>query len=210
MTCVVGVRGPKGVLLAGDSQYSWENRNGMGSEASAKTYELSEVLAIAYHGSGRLGQILIYELEHLQDPPLGRDELRWAVKDFVPHLRSVAEDHGFLHIHNWNVEHLGEENGFLFAVRGRLFNVGGDFSIDEHRRPFDATGSGQEVAIGAMNALVGDTTKPVPEAKMEKVALAGVQAASDLTNFVGGDITMVNTVSITDEEKKFMKGAMKT
>jgi hypothetical protein len=97
MTCVVGAIGKPGVLLAGDAQWSTDASHRIGSEP--KAFQLSDLLAIAYCGSGRLGQILSYHLtDSLEDPPLGMDEHYWAVREFVPYLRDVTQAHGHLHI----------------------------------------------------------------------------------------------------------------
>lgn len=202
MTCVVGVRSTRGVLLAGDSQTSWENANRMMKDA--KTANLSDVLAIAYCGSGRFGQLLQFHMDELDDPPLGRDEMRWAVRDFVPFLRDITEAAGHLHIRH-NVEHFGE-SAFLFAVRGRLFAVESDFSVSEHRHGFDALGSGMETAIGAMHSRSREACYgPYQPAHARRVATAGVLAATEYTNFVGGDVTFAETVLYTDEERAFAR-----
>lgn len=202
MTCVVGVVGRKGVLLAGDSQVSWDNAKRMDKEP--KVFQLSDVLAIAYCGSGRLGQLLTYHMEALEDPPLGRDEHRWAVREFIPFLRGVAEEQGHLHIRH-NVEHIGE-SAFFLAVRGRLFGVWDDLGVTEHRQSYDAMGSGSEVAIGAMRSAAGaEAEEPRTDASLERIALAGVESASAFTNFVGGEISMVKTVVVTDEERELCK-----
>lgn len=206
MTCVVGVRTRNGVLLAGDSQMSWENANRMSRDA--KTFQLSDLLAVAYCGSGRLGQILQFHLEALDDPPLGRDEQRWAVREFVPYLRGVTEETGHLHIRH-NVEELGE-SAFFLAVRGRLFMVEADFSVTEHRYAFDALGSGMETAIGAMHKAAGTASyEPYTERKAWQIAEAGVTAASEYTNFVGGEITTISTALFSDDERTFIRGIRK-
>ena len=199
MTCVVGIRGRSGVLLAGDSQFSDWNAKIMAEDP--KAFELSEVVAIAYCGSGRLGQILTYHMDQLDSPPLGMDEHRWAVRYFIEHLRVVLDATGHLHV--WrNIEHLGA-SAFLLAVRGRLFNVYEDFEVLEHQRIFSALGSGDEVAIGAMAAILGnkDVREPIADGRLEEVAMAGVRAASDFTNYVGGDTRIVRTVNFTADEK---------
>lgn len=204
MTCVVGVRTTRGVLLAGDQQMSWENGKRMSRDA--KTIPLSEILAVAYCGSGRLGQILQHHLDGLDDPPLGRDDQRWVVKHFVPYLRDVLATTGHLVVSLAdNVEGLGY-SAFLLAVRGRLFMVEDDFSVAEHRYAFDALGSGMETAIGAMHTAAGKATyAPLTFARAVKVAQAGVVAAAEYTNFVGGDITTVETAAFTADERRFAR-----
>jgi len=202
VTVVVGVRHKNGVVLAGDLQWSTENSNRIG--AQSKVHLLQDTLGIAYCGSGRLGQILQYHLSELEDPFIpreGRDEEYWAVREFVPYLRAVTEEQGHLHIKH-NAEHLGE-SAFLLAVRGRLFCVDEDFSVNEHRLPFEAVGSGEDNAVGALIADLGAeiTAEEITEARAEKVARKAVEAAITFNNYVGGDITIEKTVLYTDDEK---------
>lgn len=189
------------MLLAGDSQYS--TYNGHRQARDAKVVALSEVLAVAYCGSGRLGQLLTYHMDELDDPPLGRDEHRWAVKEFIPYLRGVAGEHGHLHIHH-NVEMLGE-SAFLLAVRGALFLVDSDLGIANGLLSYEALGSGEEVAIGALREALGDTHDPIDDRRLERVATNAVTAATELTNFVGGPINQAKTVIYTADEKSLAR-----
>jgi hypothetical protein len=149
---------------------------------------------------------LQFHLEELDDPPVGRDEQRWAVKHFVPYLRAVLAETGHLEVGLAdNIEGMGY-SAFLFGVRGRLFMVEGDFSVVEHRFAFDALGSGMETAIGAMHTQAGKASyAPVTEAKALKIATAGIVAAGEYTNFVGGQMTTVQTALFTDEERAFAR-----
>jgi 20S proteasome alpha/beta subunit len=201
MTCVVGVRGRRGVLLAGDTQISTDTTKRLIKQP--KTFQLSDLLAIAYCGSGRLGQILTFHLEELDDPPLGRDEERWVVRDFIPFLRDVTEQAGHLHIHH-NVEHLGD-SAFLLAVRGRLFSIDSDLGVNEELLAYSSLGSGEDVAIGAMRALAGDVDEPIADSRLERIASAGIRASAQFTNFVGGRITIVKTTIVTVEEKQLAR-----
>lgn len=203
MTCVVGVRGRNGVLIAADSQVSWDNRVQM--DAGPKVGALSDVLAFGYCGSGRLGDILTYRLVELTDPAVGRDEREWAVTEFVPYLRVVLEAEGFLHV--WrNVENFGE-SAFMLAVRDRLFMVEGDLAVSEHVRPFDATGSGHEVAIGSLAAAY--SADDVDDDELEAIAGDAVRAAAAHTAFVGGDVMVVRTSRFTDDELAFARAMLR-
>ena len=210
MTCVVGVVSAKGVLLAGDSQFSTETTHRWSDEP--KAFELSELLAIAYCGSGRLGQILSYHLtDSLEDPPLGMDEHYWAVREFIPYLRDVTHAHGHLHIReDTQVEELGQ-SAFLLAVRARLFAIEADFSVNEHVQPYEALGSGEDVAIGSLRADLGvDPNDYWPtKAKAERAAVKAIRAASEFTNFVGGKISKVWTVRNTDAEKALARSVLR-
>lgn len=208
MTCVVGVRSSSGVLLAADSQ--WSEVNISKNARDAKVVNLSDLVAIGYCGSGRLGQILTYHME-MDDPPLGADEHAWAVRTFVDALRCTLEEYGHLRIESdgerANLESMGDSR-FLLAVRGRLFSVYEDFEVLEHEHVFDTVGSGEEVAFGAMRAMLPegtDLTVPFTDALAEKVATAGLKAAIEITHFVGGKIRSAPTVCWTHDELELAK-----
>lgn len=208
VTCIVGLIGKKGVLLAGDAQSStqWIKRE----DTQGKVFQLSPVLAIGYCGSGRLGQILQHHLmDALDDPPLGMDEHRWIVRDFIPYLRDVVAEHGHLHVYlEDNTEGFGPSE-ILFAVRGRLFTVDCEFGISEHLLAFEATGSGAETAMGSIHGELGDRTYPLDDRTLLGIATRGIRAAEKLTNYVGGKITTVKTVRFTADEKQFARGMLR-
>lgn len=201
MTCIVGLVGKKGVYIAGDSQSSteWNKRYDGGS----KTGVLEETVVYGYCGSGRFGQILEYHMDNLKSPPLGKDEARWVVRDFIPHLRAATEDHGHLHVYH-NVEEFGP-SAFLLGVRGRLFCIESDFSVNEHVMPYEAVGSGAEVAMGVLHGELGDIYEPIHDAKLPMLAEKAISAAANLTLYVGGDITSVKSVRYVAEEKALAK-----
>lgn len=202
MTCIVGLVGKNGVLIAGDSQASGEYTKR--EDVSAKVFALSDVLAVGYCGSGRFGQILQYHLSDLlEDPPLGMDEHRWTVRHLVPHLRDHTEAHGHLHVHH-NVEEFGP-SGFLLAVRGRLFTVWSDFGVDEHVLPFEAIGSGGETAAGTLHGDLGENLGPIDDNRLEDVAARAINAAAKLTLHVNGTIDSVKTLRYTAAEKALAK-----
>lgn len=206
MTCVVGIRGKNGVLLAADSQASGDNLKRM--DTDSKVFQLSDIMAVAYCGSGRLGQILKHWLmDALEEPPLDRDLRRWYVREFAPVLRDVLNDHGHLHILEENqTEYLGN-SAFLLAVRDRLFAIEPDFSINENEFPFEAMGSGGEAAMGALRAEVEKHGHPVADYvsgashSLEAMAKRAIIGASDTTLFVGGTIRYAATCVYTVDEK---------
>jgi 20S proteasome alpha/beta subunit len=205
VTCVVGLIGKKGVLLAGDSQSSteWIYRYDTGT----KVFKLSPVLAIAYCGSGRFGQILQFHLrDSLDDPPLQHDLRYWVVRNFIPYLRGETEAHGHLHIHH-NVEEFGP-SAFLLAARDRLFSIENDFSVNENIRPFEALGSGGETAMGALTAEADKTDigdEPIADSKLEAMARRAITAAARTTNYVGGPIRFEKTEIYTHDEREQAK-----
>lgn len=208
MTCIVGLVGKKGVLIAGDAQGStdWTKRE----DTQAKVFQLSDLLAVGYCGSGRFGQILQYHvMEGLEEPSLILDEHKWVVKEFIPHLRNVTAAHGHLHVYEEDFTEGIGPSAFLFAVRGRLFTVWSDFGVDEHLLSFDAIGSGAETAAGAMHGELGDVTTPIPDGRLDGIATRAIEAAEKLTLHVGGKISTVKTNLYTREEKELARKILK-
>jgi 20S proteasome alpha/beta subunit len=211
VTVVVGVKHRTGVLLAADAQWSWANDHRMADITQPKVHELLETLAIGYCGSGRFGQILQYHLmDSLEEPYLpreDRDSQYWAVREFIPFLRDVTHQHGHLHVLEADQTESFGESAFLLAVRGDLFLVESDFSVNMHRLPYEAVGSGAENAMGVMHNSLGDDPKQelVSKADAEDIAVRAVEAAKTFNNFVGGDISAVETVLYTEDEKATAK-----
>lgn len=199
MTCVVGIRGTGGVLLAADSQTSGANEKRM--DTDSKVFQLSECMAVAYCGSGRFGQVLKHWLmDTLDEPPVDRDLSRWYVRDFAPVLRDVLAECGHLHVMEADqTEYLGD-SAFLLAVRDRLFAIETDFSINESELPYEALGSGGEAAMGAMRGLLA-SRMPASWATAERVAGAAIEAAAETTLYVGGTVRFARTCTYTAAEK---------
>ena len=204
MTVIVGVQTTRGVILGADSQASCSNGNRKRSDA--KLHQRSEILAFGSCGSPRLGDILEYHLPELQEPPLGDAEAmrEWMVRDFIDLLRNQARYHGALM--DWfGVEYL-DNSAFLVAVRGELFTVEEDLQVGAHVLAYDALGSGEEVAIGSLYARFGDQRTPISDIKAAEDAVEqAVAAASEFTNFVGGDIITLETTKLAPDEMELIR-----
>lgn len=203
MTAIVAAVSESGVLLAADSQASGWNSIRMLREP--KTFQLTETIALACCGSGRFGQLVTTWIDDLLEepyPPLGADEEVWAKRVFVPALIQCLDDHGFLHRYEEdNSIGLGD-SGYLLAIRNRVFRGESDFSIDEPEYAFEAMGSGEEAAMGAMHKATDGATTYLAEKELRKIAEAGVEAAIGTTAFVGGRVTYAQTTRYTKAERK--------
>lgn len=206
MTVIVGTIGENGCLLAADSQSSGDNAIRMRREP--KTFQISETMAIATCGSGRFGQVVTSWLDdYLEEPypPLMADEAEWAKRVFIPALIDCLEEHGHLHRYEENsVVELGD-SAFLLAIRNRLFAVEPDMAVDEPEFAFEALGSGGESAMGAMHEAADASESFLPEKELKRVAIAGCKAASGLTAFVGGRVTVIRTARFSAEEIKYAR-----
>lgn len=201
LTCIVGLVGPNGVLIAGDAQFSTLHTQRM--DSGSKVFSIFDTVVAGYCGSGRFGEILEYHLDGLEEPPIQMDERRWVIRELIPFLRDVLSAHGHLHIMEEDqTEHFGESE-FLLGVRGRLFCIASDFSTSEHVHPYEATGSGADVASGVLHAAL-----PFKR-DLLSIAEKAIAAATELTPFVGGDVTSVTTVRYTADEKDLARAILR-
>ncbi len=155
MTCIVGIETRDGVVMGGDSCTS--DGYSLHSMAGAKVFRVGRyVFGVA--GSGRVSDLVRYAVA-LPDPPQ-RGLHRFLVRLVVPLLRKAASKGGHMLI--GSPAHSDGPGGgdaldsaILVGVRGRLFTIGGDFCVDDHREGYTAAGSGAMVALGSLHSTAG-------------------------------------------------------
>ncbi len=193
MTCIVGIRHDKGVVLAGDS-VGVDDGGGADMRRDPKTFAINRHVAIGYTSSFRMGQLLRYNLAlpaivDAIGEKRTEDAFQWAVQEFIPACRQTFKEGGYLK------ENGREEGGcFLLAVRDRLFEVHSDFQVAEPDPQYVATGSGEPYALGALHALVGPTAGPVSEKVAREVAGKALDAAVFHSAYVRPPYVFVGTV----------------
>jgi ATP-dependent protease HslVU (ClpYQ) peptidase subunit len=106
--------------------------------------------AIGAIGSARASQVIEHWLDVLP-PRAGVNPERWAVRELVPALRIVAEEHG-----PWHADEIGEETSgkssfyLMVAVKGALLTISDCYTVTRSPSKFAAIGSGAEFAIGSL------------------------------------------------------------
>ena len=145
MTCIVGLveEDRAAVWLGADSMATsgWGLKHIM---ATSKIVQLGQFLAVAVTGN----LTSVTALQHWLDTPRyvpGDSQERWVARELWPAIldahRSglyIAEDEREI------------EAEFLVALDGHLYILSGDGAVLEPRTAFAATGSGGEVAFGAL------------------------------------------------------------
>lgn len=193
MTCIVGIRHDSGVLLAGDSV----GVNGGGQaqmRRDPKVFQINRHVAIGYTSSFRMGQLLRFNLalpaivDAVGDKRTD-DAFEWAVKEFIPAARTALKDGGYARNDS------GTESGgfFLLAVRDRLFEVASDYQVGEPTPSYVSTGSGEDIALGAMHVLLGTNGKPPTKAKAREIATKALEAAVFHSAYVRPPFEFVDT-----------------
>lgn len=157
MTIIVGLKAEGSVYMGADS--AGTTAYGVQSSVAVSKLFTNSSMLFGCCGSYRQLQLIQYDLavpEHTLDIAASEeaghlvyvDTMKYLVSSFIPALRSVLRAGGTV------VNEAGVEHGpdFLLGYDGRLFHVFADFQVSESHDPFDATGSGAEVALGALAA----------------------------------------------------------
>jgi ATP-dependent protease HslVU (ClpYQ) peptidase subunit len=145
VTCIVGLTENGNVWIGGDSVgaagHYLQNR------VDPKVFRVGELL-IGFTSSFRMGQSLMFGWT---PPKVAADEdvFAWMCTEFIDSVRHRFSVAGFRRKDN-EVESGGT---FLVGVRGRLFEVGDDFQVAEHRHHYNAVGCGADIAKGAMYTM---------------------------------------------------------
>lgn len=169
MTCIVAIASGGKVYMGGDSA---------AVDDCALTYvKHSKVIIngdylIGYTSSFRMGQLLQFaDLPKMQSDC---DAYEFMIKIFVESVRILLKSGGYATVNNNN-----EASGFfLVGFKGRLFQISSDMAVLEYLDGFDATGSGERVALGSLYS----STNLSPKDRV----LNALEAAAHFTTSVRG------------------------
>lgn len=183
MTCIVGIeyrdeRGSRRVILGGDSAGvgGWVHIH----RADPKVFSVGPYV-IGFTTSFRMGQIIRYAA--LPEPPTDADvEVldHFMATQFINAIRNALKEGG------WAQKEKEREDGgsFLVGVRGAtLYRVDSDFQVGRSLDRYQAIGSGDEIALGALHA-----TRDLPPEQRVTLAL---EAAAHHSAGVSGPFTII-------------------
>lgn len=147
MTCIVGLVDNGKVYIGGDSAgvggYSLVIR------ADEKVF-INDEFIMGFTSSFRMGQLLRYSL----NPPMYHPDVdltKYMVTDFVNAVRDCLKTGGYA-----TKEKDVETGGFfLVGFRGKLFQIECDYQVRVPSLNYDATGCGQDIALGSMYSSEG-------------------------------------------------------
>jgi hypothetical protein len=180
MTAIVGIADNGVVHIGGDSAgvsgYVTHPR------ADAKVFT-SGTYAFGFTTSFRMGQLIRWAWTPPEPPANDLD--RFMATTFIDGVRDCLKAGG------WAGKENERESGgvFLVGVAGRLFFVDSDYQIGESAFGYDAVGSGDELALGALYATA--RTRMSTRRRLQ-VAL---EAAEQFNGNVQGPFAYVSTPS---------------
>lgn len=185
MTVIAAIRDANGdVYMAADSAGTsgWSQQ----CRVDKKIKRVGNML-IGFTSSYRMGQLLHYKLTPPEHPKDMHVDV-YIRTLFVDTVRELFVNNGYAYIDNNR-----EEGGiFLVAYQGHIFRIDSDYQVGEHVEGFDAVGSGEDLAIGALYATGIKPAKACPKrvcghSMRERVELA-VQCAIKFNAGCNGEI----------------------
>lgn len=186
MTCITGVVHEGRVYIGGDSAGVARSSYALTVRRDAKVF-VNGPFAMGFTTSFRMGQLLRYAFMPPPHDPPEMDVYRYMVTKFVDGVRDCLKAGGYAY-----KEKDHEEGGtFLVGYRGRLFQIASDYQVGEAIDGYDAVGSGEHAALGALYAMQGQD--PV-----ERVFTA-LQAAERLNAGVRGPFIVVSVATYPEQ-----------
>lgn len=180
MTCIIGMIDNGKAYMGADRRISFGNIKRT-MPTYGKIIERSGLL-IGTTGYLKFNNLIRYDLLFNAQPKDMPDDV-YVYKVIVEEIRKTAKDNGYMSIHD-NEEKLPEMESLLI-YNNKIYTVFGDLSICETEHKFWATGSGGDLAIGALsvleNSLDSEEFTYPPEYKIIKA----LEIAAKYDNSVG-------------------------
>lgn len=148
MTCIVGLEKGNTVWMGGDSAGTASNMH-QRIRGDKKVFIKGEFI-FGFCGSFRMGQLLQYNLV-IPEHKAGQKDFEYLVNDFVSAVKLCLSE-GKEPAAKKEGASDSFEGAFLIGYRGHLYGIQGDYQVSKPVLGFDSTGSGADIAIGAMHA----------------------------------------------------------
>jgi ATP-dependent protease HslVU (ClpYQ) peptidase subunit len=147
MTTIAAIQGNGWTAMACDSRATLEGGRYFESVAS-KIVDNSGIL-IATAGSSRGSNIVHYGWKPPIMSNIGLD--KWVTTKLLPSMRKAFIEAGYEA--KADGESAWNESEFLISVKGVVYHVFGDYAWEREERGIYVTGTGGELALGALEAL---------------------------------------------------------
>lgn len=181
MTTLAAMQGDGWCVIGSDSRSSDESGRPI-EMATHKIIENNGVL-IAGSGSGRGSNLLQFGWKPPK-PKLSEDLDEFMTKRFIPSMRKLFIDAGY--DMKEDGDHASHDSQFIIGIRGVLYPIFEDYSWDRDVRGIYYSGSGSDIALGAMEAL---GVRNVSSAdKAEKIIRRSIEVATRWDIYSSGPI----------------------
>ncbi len=145
MTCIIALKKDDTIYWGADSCVSgYETR----TMSRPKIFQIGD-LVLGGSGTLRMLQVMEYHLVPKKHKKKMSD-MEYLIRKIVPQIRKITKEHGQLA--DKQADGKGEQSGayFLMGYRNNIYELGFDFSVTSPVENYDAIGSGQSYALGAL------------------------------------------------------------
>jgi len=163
MTCIIGFSLKSKVYIGGDSAGS-NSTYALTVRKDPKVFRNGPCI-MGFTSSFRMGDLLHYSLVVPERHP-DEDIDKWMRTTFVDAVRGCLKTGGYAS----KKEETEAGGTFLVGYAGRLFEIEDDYQVGEAVDPYDAVGCGEDIAKGAMAAMIQLESVGDPE-QMIRIAL---------------------------------------
>jgi len=181
LTCIVGIKTDKGVIIGGDSAGS--SGHFTHGRRDPKVFRTGEFL-MGFTTSFRMGQLLLCSLS-VSEQTSKQDDYTFMVTTFVDAVRDCLKDGGYA-----TKESEGEHGGtFLVGYKGELYFIDSDYQVGKCIDDYTAIGCGEEIAHGALYILDNDIGFNGDPKQCVEVAL---EAAAKFSGYVSAPFLIMD------------------
>lgn len=149
MTCIAAVAENGRVVMGGDSA-GVDDRLGIDAGTEPKVWQAGPLMFGAF-GSFRVSQLLRWHLT-IPVPSLGVDPFEYLTGPLVNAMRESLTIGGALTTWQEDNTEAIDSSGFLIGFAGRVFEMYGDFGINEPSNGYASVGCGAPYALGVLAA----------------------------------------------------------
>lgn len=174
MTCIVGVEMGDRVVMGGDIQGSSPMTKIV--HTRAKVFTVGDLI-FGYTTSYRFGQIIENFLPEPHVPADSDRYYEWLIGKLIPDIKGTLERHG------WK-----DGGSCLIGVGGELWAMQDEFSVLRSVNGYNAVGSGEFNAMGALYALNRHTA--ITDDNVDAVIRTAIQAAAENGPYVGYEVVI--------------------
>jgi ATP-dependent protease HslVU (ClpYQ) peptidase subunit len=173
MTCIVGLIDKETIYIGGDS--AGAGGTSLVIRKDKKVFIKDGKFIIGFTSSFRMGQLLMYDDRFtVREQNKDEDDFHFMINAFIPSVQNLFKEGGYLEIDK-NVMSGGV---FLVGYNKRLYQVQGNFQLQELINNYDACGCGVDIALGSL--YTSENTDLTPEQRIIKA----LQSASEFSTSV--------------------------
>ncbi len=182
MTCVIAWKTKDKVWMGADSLGS-NNYNQMRVRLDEKVFKKNNMI-FGFTASFRMGQLLRYKLKIPKQNKTDSD-MKYMCTKFIDSVIKCLAENNYAIISENNVS----GGTFLVGYKHNIYLVESDFQVGRSSRSYEAVGSGDDLAMGAMHGMcsaISEGDMPLKAFPMKTRIKSALDAASAFNVSVGG------------------------